>query len=647
MPTITPFARKITNFAPYYSTVRLRAATQSTKNAEMNKPRQIELLAPARNMEVAIEAIRHGADAVYMGAQKFGARAVAGNSLDDIRQVCDYAHTFSAKVYVTVNTILYDNELEQAQKLIWDLYYAGVDALIVQDMGILQMHLPPIALHASTQCDLRTPEKARFLESLGFTQLVLARELTLGEVEAIASAVKAPLEGFVHGALCVSYSGRCQASQAICGRSANRGECSQICRLKYDLTDSEGRVLVAGKHLLSLKDNNQSRNLRQLIDAGISSFKIEGRLKDASYVKNVVAYYRQALDDIIDADDSLERASAGRCTYTFTPQLDQSFNRGFTDYFVNGHPLPNGYKMAATDTPKSVGEPLGRVVRASGLQLAIGTSKAIANGDGLSLVNANGEMVGARVNRAEGAMVHLREPIGAKRGDMVYRTFNKLLADKLAKPSAQRLIWVDASLRQANGKLIAELKDERGNNVIHSIEHEATIANTPQEQRQREVMQKLGGTIYRLRHCTALDGQFIPASVLTRLRRETIELLDRAQLASRRRLLPGKRSDAHCHTASLGYADNVANHLAAATYAQCGATVAEPAMECWDGDKSPLGKVVMNTRYCIRRELGCCLRDAKAAHSLPRTLQLRCGRTVMQVACHCDKCEMELVLISK
>lgn len=613
----------------------------------MNKPRQIELLAPARNKEVAFEAIRHGADAVYLGAHKFGARAVAGNGTDDIKEVCDYAHIFNAKVYVTVNTILYDNELEQAQKLIWDLYYAGADALIVQDLGILQMHLPPIALHASTQCDLRTPEKARFLESLGFTQLVLARELTLDEVKTIAGAVKVPLEGFVHGALCVSYSGRCQASQAICGRSANRGECSQICRLKYDLTDGHGRVLVAGKHLLSLKDNNQSRNLRRLIDAGISSFKIEGRLKDASYVKNVVAYYRQALDTIINANDSLERASAGSCSYTFVPQLNRSFNRGFTDYFVSGHPLPNGHKMAATDTPKSVGEPLGVVTRASGLQLVIDTSKPISNGDGLGLVTDNGELVGARVNRAEGTTVHLRERIEAQRGQMVYRTFNKRLDDKLSKPSAQRQIWVDASLRQANGKLILELKDERGNGVIHSIEHEATEANTPQGQRQRDAMSKLGGTIYTLRHCQALDGQFIPASVLTRLRREAIELLDHAQLASRRRPLPGKHGDAHCPTASLGYADNVANRLARATYAQCGATAAEPAMECWEGSKSPIGKVVMNTRYCIRRELGCCLRDAKTAHKLPGTLQLHCGRTTMQVVCHCDKCEMELVLIER
>lgn len=616
--------------------------------AKMNKPRQIELLAPARNKEVAIEAIKHGADAVYMGAQKFGARAVAGNGIDDIREVCDYAHLFNANVYVTVNTILYDNELEQAQKLVWDLYYAGVDALIVQDLGLLQMHLPPIALHASTQCDLRTPEKARFLESLGFTQLVLARELTLGEIGDIASAVKVPLEGFVHGALCVSYSGRCQASQAICGRSANRGECSQICRLKYDLTDAHGHVLLEGKHLLSLKDNNQSRNLRQMIDAGISSFKIEGRLKDASYVKNVVAYYRQALDAIINADASLQRASAGSCTYSFAPQLDQSFNRGFTDYFANGHPLPNGHHMASIDTPKSVGEPLGRVTRASGLQLTIDTAKPIANGDGLSLVGSDGELVGARVNRAEGNTVYLRERIAAaQRGCMVYRTFNKALDDKLAKPSAQRLIGVDATLRQVGDKLTVELKDERGNDVIHSLEHEVTVANTPQGQRQRDAMMKLGGTIYTLRSCHTLDGQFIPASVLTRLRREAIELLDHAQLASRRRLMPGKRGSAQCPTATLGYADNVANRLAAATYAQCGATVAEPAMECWGRDKSQLGKVVMNTRYCIRRELGCCLRDAKTAHKLPGTLQLHCGRTVMQVVCHCDKCEMELVLIEK
>ena len=302
----------------------------------MDKPARIELLAPARDAVIAMAAIDHGADAVYMGASHHGARADATNSIEDVRRACDYAHRFGARIYATVNTLVYDDELAAVEQLTHELYNASVDALIVQDLGLLRLDLPPIALHASTQCDLRTPEKARFLEALGFSQLVMARELTLDEIAAIRQATTVPLEAFVHGALCVSYSGRCALSYALKGRSANRGECAQLCRLPYDLVDGQGRILVEGKHLLSLRDLAQNDRLEQMMAAGVSSFKIEGRLKDMAYVKNVVAYYRRAIDKVIERHpDDYRRASTGTVELTFTPALEKSFNRGFTHYFLD------------------------------------------------------------------------------------------------------------------------------------------------------------------------------------------------------------------------------------------------------------------------------------------------------------------------
>ena len=362
-------------------------------------PQSVELLAPARDLETAMAAIAHGADAVYMGAMRFGARRSAGNSVDAIRRAVEYAHKYSAKVYATVNTIVYDDELDDVGKLIGELYHAGVDALIVQDMGILRMDIPPIQLHASTQCDIRTVDKAKFLENAGFSQLVLARELTVEEIRAIRAAVDVPLEYFVHGALCVSYSGRCHASCALTGRSANRGECAQICRLPYDLSDERG-VVERGKHLLSLKDNNQSDRLEALLDAGVTSLKIEGRLKDVAYVKNVTAYYSERLNDICRRNPQRYcRSSSGRCRYTFEPDPAKSFNRGFTHYFSVGR-TPDG-ELAAPISPKSIGERVGTVVSSKGRTVAVRSDKSFANGDGFVYFDAQ-ELKGFRANRIDG-----------------------------------------------------------------------------------------------------------------------------------------------------------------------------------------------------------------------------------------------------
>ncbi len=605
--------------------------------------RAIELLAPARDAEVAIEAIVHGADAVYMGASRFGARAQAGNSLGDIARVCDCAHRFDARVYVTVNTIVYDHELAQVERLIRDLHRAEVDAIIVQDLGILRLDLPPIALHASTQCDLRTPAKARFLAALGFSQLVMARELALGEIEAIHREVDVPLEAFVHGALCVCYSGRCQASQVLKGRSANRGECAQICRLPFDLEDGQGRKLDTGKHLLSLRDLNMTRHVGPMIDAGVSSFKIEGRLKHAGYVKNVVAHYRRVLDEAIASrPDTLKRASAGTSAIDFEPDVRKSFNRSFTTYFIDGHRQPNGRSMAMTITPKSLGEPLGRATALRGRVLHLDTREPIAAGDGLSYVGADGAFAGVRVNKVVGADIVLATPAAIPRGTEVFRTHDKAMADRLARPTADRRIAVDATLRAIEGALCLELADERGCRVVASVPAPALDeARQPQHDRQRAELAKLGDTVYRLREAQVPGSLFIPASLLAQLRRRAVDLLDRAHRVTRQ--VDRRRAEdlaAPVFATHLGPADNVANHLAEQLLRDHGATSIAPAVEV---QPAP-GAELMRTRYCLRRELGACRRDP-AARRLPDVLRLRYGNTLLSIECDCNACEMSIYAV--
>lgn len=610
----------------------------------MKSVREIELLAPARDVQVGVEAIKHGADAVYIGPSRFGARAQAGNSVDDIGRLCDFAHQYDARVYATVNTIVFDHELHDVERLIHALHGVGVDALIVQDMGILRLDLPPIALHASTQCDLRTPAKARFLEAVGFSQLVMARELSLQEIKAIRDAVSVPLEGFVHGALCVSYSGRCQVSQACRGRSANRGECAQFCRLPWDLTTGDGRTLLSGKHLLSLRDFNASALLCDMIDAGVSSFKIEGRLKDAAYVKNVVAHYSQTLDRIIAGRSDMRRASVGESRVDFTPSLVRSFNRSFTTYFLAGKHQPNGTSMASIHTPKSMGEPVGTVLQANGKEITLKTTVRLVNGDGLSYLTPDGVFGGFRVNRVEGNVVTTREAVKVPRGAMVFRTGDKAFADVLARDTARRTVAVTAQLRMEGKNLTLTLVDERGVSASRTVDApDLSAAQTPQGERQRAVLAKLGDTAYRLTEAHVLDDMFVPASVLTRLRREAVVALDAARSRAREVGLrrPEQRDYPYVATALVS-ADNVANHLAAAFYRDHGVERIAMAMEC-DTAPVPAGTTVMHTRYCLRRELGAC-RKEKGAQKLPETLLLRSGDVTLQVECDCARCEMLLKL---
>ena len=610
----------------------------------MVKPTLIELLAPARDADIAIAAIDHGADAVYMGASHHGARADAANTLDDVRRACDYAHRYGARIYATVNTLVHDNELMEVEQLVHDLYRIGVDALIVQDMALLRLDLPPIALHASTQCDLRTPEKAQFLEALGFSQLVMARELTLDEIADIRRVTTVPLEAFVHGALCVSYSGRCAISQVLKGRSANRGECAQLCRLPYDLVDDEGRTLVEGKHLLSLRDMARHDRLEQMIAAGVSSFKIEGRLKDIGYVKNVVAFYRKALDKVIERHEGqYRRSSFGKEEFTFEPALEKSFNRAFTHYFLDERRPKDGTSMASIDTPKSQGEYLGRALSCHGNTLKIETRARLANGDGLSFTDAHGQFSGARVNRVlNGGTVQLREQADIPRGTRIYRTADKAFNDQLAKPSATRTIGITAKLRYTSGMLALTLVDERGNRVTHTMACELQEAAKPQGERQLAELAKLGGTIYRLQDAEVPGNLFIPASMLSQLRREAIDLLDRSHAITRHveKRHPEDKTTKYPST-SLVAADNVANRLAEQVYRDHGVTTIVPALE--SGTPADASTPLMHTRYCLRRQLGACLKGSNAS-KLPRNLYLRTGKNLLKVTCHCDSCEMILTL---
>lgn len=614
-------------------------------------PRPIELLAPARNAEIAIEALRHGADAVYMGASSHGARAAAGNSIDDLRRVADYAHQFGARLYATVNTIIYNDELTQVSRMIEELYRAGVDALIVQDMALLTMDIPPIALHASTQCDIRTPEKARFLAAAGFSQLVLPRELTLEETAAIhAAAPQCALEAFVHGALCVSYSGDCQAGCSAMGRSANRGECPQICRHKFDLTDSEGRVLIADRHLLSLRDLNRSALLEEMMEAGVSSFKIEGRLKDVAYVKNVTAAYRRLIDNIIALNPGrYRRSSVGATELSFTPDLNKSFNRGYTEYFTTS--MRPEAKMASWATPKWVGEPVGTVTAVAPSVIRAQLTGQIANGDGLGYFDRKGEFQGFRVNRAEAdRLFPATRPEGLTPGTHLYRNHDRLRREQLEGPTAERFLPVSVTLRTTARGIALDMAvtvdnpDRRWAQMSASaaIDGSFDTARTPQADARRSVITRLGDTPLRAVEVNDLCGDiFIPKSALASLRRQAAEALMRAIRTTHpfdcRRA--EDRTDAPKAPQRLTYHDNVANRQSEAFYRAHGAGEIEPAMEV----TRPRGeRTVMTTRYCLRRESGRCLLTDRG-REWPRDLYLVSGPLCFRLAFDCRECRMRLI----
>lgn len=568
----------------------------------MIKQRKIELLAPAKNLECGMAAIDHGADAVYIGAPKFGARAAAVNSLEDIAALVEYAHLYNVRIYVTVNTILKDEELKETEEMIRALYRVGVDALIVQDMGIAGLELPPIPLHASTQMDNRTAEKVRFLADAGFRQVVLARELSLREIGKIHEACPdVPLEIFVHGALCVSYSGQCYVSQACFGRSANRGECAQFCRLPFSLVDSNDRVIVKDKHLLSLKDLNQSEELEALLDAGASSFKIEGRLKDVSYVKNVTAAYRQKLDAILARRKEYVRASSGSCRYAFKPQLDKSFSRGFTHYFLHGRTRD----VFSFDTPKSLGEEMGTMKESRGNYLTVAGLKSFNNGDGVCYIDEQGKLQGFRINRVEGNKLYPQEMPRIKPRTVLYRNFDQEFEKILARRSSERKMAVAIRLADTAFGFALTLTDEDDNRVTLSLPRAKEPARTPQEENLKTQLAKLGNTPFEAERVDIdfTENWFLPASVLADFRRQAIEKLIAARRINYRRELAVLRPTTHAFPqTTLTYLGNVMNARAASFYAGHGVASIAPAFE-----QTPVEKaVLMFCKHCLRYSMGWC-----------------------------------------
>ncbi|MDH2913190.1 U32 family peptidase [Kosakonia sp. HypNH10] len=615
-------------------------------------PHHLELLSPARDTAIAREAILHGADAVYIGGPGFGARHNAGNSLRDIAELVPFAHRYGAKVFITLNTILHDDELEPAQKLIGDLYQAGVDALIVQDMGVLEMDIPPIELHASTQCDIRSVEKAKFLSDVGFSQIVLARELNLEQIRAIHQATDATIEFFIHGALCVAYSGQCNISHAQTGRSANRGDCSQACRLPYTLKDDQGRVVAYEKHLLSMKDNDQTANLAALIDAGVRSFKIEGRYKDMSYVKNITAHYRQMLDAIIDDRPELARASAGRTEHFFIPSTDKTFHRGSTDYFVNARKIDIG----AFDSPKFVGLPVGEVRKVGKDHLDVEVTEPLANGDGLNVL-VKREVVGFRVNVAEKTAenryrVFPNEMPDALKTLRPHHALNRNLdhnwQQALLKTSSERRIGVDIELGGWQEQLVLTLTSEDGVSVTHTLDGQFDEANNAEKalDNLKDGLAKLGQTRYYAQKVDInLPGAlFVPNSLLNQLRRETVEMLEEARLASYQR---GSRKAVATPApvypeTHLSFLANVYNHKAREFYHRYGVQLIDAAYEAHEEK----GEVpVMITKHCLRFAFNLCPKQAKGNIKSWRAtpMQLVHGDEVLTLRFDCRPCEMHVI----
>ncbi|TXT35794.1 MAG: putative protease [Comamonadaceae bacterium] len=638
-------------------------------------PHQLELLAPARDADIGIEAVNHGADAVYIGGPGFGARSSADNSVEDIARLVKHAHRFSSWIFVTLNTILRDDELEPARQLVWQLYDAGVDALIIQDMGLLELDLPPIQLHASTQCDIRSPEKARFLQDVGLNQMVLARELTLEQIATIRAATdptRSTLEFFVHGALCVAYSGQCYISAAHTGRSANRGECSQACRLPYQVVDDKGRFVAHDKHVLSMKDNNQSANIAALVDAGIRSFKIEGRYKDMAYVKNITAHYRKLLDELIEerqhSDNPLARASSGHTTFTFTPDPNQNFNREFTDYFVNGRQDDIG----AFDSPKNPGQAIGYVTQLGPnwveLELSHKTTE-LHNGDGLCYYDLQKELVGLAINRAEllsarkglwrvfpkDALATLKD---LRKGVEVNRNRDLSWLRALDKKSSERRISVWAHLNVQADTVQLTLTDEDG--------HNATVQQTwPKSERQRaqdqaealahirSQLNRLGNTIFIAASADGssataeFDHLFLPASLLNKLRRDAVLALESVRTSALPRLPRAQPVEPPVPYVedTLSYLANVFNRAARTFYARHGVKVIDAAYESIEAT----GEVsLMITKHCVRFSLSLCPKQAKGVIGVQgqvraEPLQLINGKEKLTLRFDCKPCEMHVM----
>lgn len=606
----------------------------------------LELLAPARNADIGIAAIDCGADAVYMAAEEFGARKDAGNSMEDVARVCSYAHRFGARVFLTVNTILFDSELERAHQMMLGAQAAGVDGFIVQDLAVTTWEDITVPLHASTQCAVRTAQKAEFYKSLGFGRLVVERETSLDDVRAIHEATGMELEYFIHGALCVCYSGQCYMSEKISGRSANRGACIQACRSLYDLVDSEGEVIVRNKALLSLKDYRLISRIRELADAGVCSFKIEGRLKNASYVKNVVREYALAMDSLVSAHPDLYcRASYGRVSGGFTPASDKTFNRGYTELWLDG----KRGKWSSMDAPKSMGQYVGTVrsVRKSDrFTMEINVTPAsrdleLRNGDGFAFTGRTG-VIGFRGDVCEGMTIRCKPVDGIAKGTRLFRNINAAFERELERNMPRREIRVDLSVR-ISGSFNIDLTavSEDGREVICPFKCDADVA----ENRERQEALIRDQLSKRAEHYTfsvkeivvETAGGKLPllsASTLNSIRRLVASDIDAQTCASRPLAMGSRDSSVRVTDKVVSYKDNVANAAARAVYISRGAEEVQPAYEL----SHPQGAELMRTRYCIRYELGLCPVHQGALNTGPLFL-VNNGRR-FSLGFDCSHCEM-------
>jgi 23S rRNA 5-hydroxycytidine C2501 synthase len=609
--------------------------------ADMGTGRNIELLAPARDLECGIAAVNHGADAVYMGAPRFGARAAAGNSLEDIAAVIAYAHKYWARVYVTLNTLLFDHELEDAHSLITRMYEAGADALIFQDMGLMELDLPPIPLFASTQTHNYDLAKIQFLEGVGIQRVILARELSAKQIAAIRAKTTIELEAFVHGALCVSFSGQCYFSEVVKGRSANRGECAQMCRLPYTLIDGRGNILAQNKHLLSLKDLNLSDYLSELMAAGVTSFKIEGRLKDVQYVKNITAFYRARLDSLMAQQPSLRPSSSGTTSFTFVPDPARSFNRGFTQYFFTRRTQ----EMVSLRTPKSLGASLGRVRSVSTGSFTVASKENLHNGDGICFFNGNDELQGVNINRVEGDNIFPNSMDGIQPGMVLYRNHDHEFARQLRGKTGNRRIGVGFSFEETDDGFVLLATDEDGISVRSTIVHPKEPATNPERALNtiRTQMAKSGETVFALNDLQYKPDTvfFLPVALLNGLRRSCLEALEaeRAKRFPRREYKLVPNSIPHPATTLDQYA-NVTNDKAMVFYRRHAVKEIAKGVELQD---SNAGTSLMTTRYCLKYQFDLCDGERSTAEGL----FLSDGKHRFRLEFDCGNCLMKVVSLEE
>jgi 23S rRNA 5-hydroxycytidine C2501 synthase len=599
--------------------------------------KKIELLSPAKNLECGIAAINHGADAVYIGASQFGARAAAGNSVEDIAKLVEYAHQFRVKVLVALNTVLTDEQLPEAEKLIWEIYTAGADALIIQDMGILKLNLPPIALHASTQTDNRSVDKVKFLQDVGFSRVVMARELSLIQIAEISNQTEVELEAFVHGALCVSYSGQCYMSQANCGRSANRGQCAQYCRLPYHLTDADDNLLAKNKHLLSLKDLDLSDSIEEMMEAGVSSFKIEGRLKDVDYVKNVTAFYRKKLDAILENNSKYERASAGRTTLFFEPNPEKSFRRGETDYFAHGRKKD----IVRLETPKSLGEPIGKVTYIGRNFFEMHNGELINNGDGLCFINRQNDLSGFRVNRVDRKQIFPADMPRMEVGVFLYRNQDQAFEKILKGKTAERKVGISILFFETADGFSIELTDEAGLCCIFEAVCDKQPAQKPDAvvDNIRNQLVKLGNTIYEATEIEVkIDAPwFFPASQLSEWRRLAVEQLNAEREKAYQREAQRVAVPTTFYSKQLSYLGNVTNAAAESFYREHGVEEVLPGFEV----KAEEGVPLMYCKHCVKYTMGWCPKEGYKA-TFKEPLYLRNNDQLYELSFDCKACEMSI-----